>query len=304
MKKVFNWITLVLTVVMAACEQPATGTAAVTRPKVVATFSILGDLVRQVGGDLVELHTLVGPDGDAHTFEPAPADAVSVAQADLVFENGLEFEAWLDQLYTSSGSKAQRVEVTEGVTPGQIGVGDETGSVDPHAWQDVTSSMKMVEIIRDALAMQDPAHAAAYQANAATYLAQLQTLDTEIQEMVNTLPIERRRLVTNHDALGYFARRYGFEILGNALGSISTEAGEPSAAQLAQLIEEIKAAGVPAIFTENIENNSIINQVAQEAGVVVAPPLYTDALGLPGTDGETYLKMMRYNAETIVASLK
>jgi zinc/manganese transport system substrate-binding protein len=304
MKNIFNWITLVLAVALAACGQPATGTPAVTRPRVVATFSILGDLVGQVGGDLVEPHTLVGPDGDAHTFEPAPADAVSVAQADLDFENGLEFEAWLDQLYTSSGSTAQRVVVTEGVTPGQIGLGDEAGSVDPHTWQDVTSSMKMVEIIRDALAMQDPAHAAAYQANAASYLAQLQTLDTEIQGMVNTLAPERRRLVTNHDALGYFARRYGFEILGNALGSISTEAGEPSAAQLAQLIEEIKAAGVPAIFTENIENNSIINQVAQEAGVVVAPPLYTDALGMPGTDGETYLKMMRYNAETIVAALK
>jgi ABC-type Zn uptake system ZnuABC Zn-binding protein ZnuA len=303
MKNFFNTIAFVLTVALAACGQPA-ATATTGRPKVVATFSILGDLVHQVGGDLVELRTLVGPDGDTHTFEPASADAVSLAQANIIFENGLDFESWLDRVYTASGSKAERVVVTEGVTPGQIAVGDETGSVDPHAWQDVTSSMAMVEIIRDALAAADPPHAAAYQANAAGYLVQLKTLDSDIQKMVDILPPERRRLVTNHDALGYFARRYGFEILGDALGSISTEASEPSAAQLAQLVEEIKAAGVPAIFTENVENSAVIRQVAQEAGVVVAPPLYTDALGLPGTAGDTYLKMMRYNAETIVTALK
>src|SRR6185503_8187877 len=237
MKIVFNTTALVLILALAACGRPAAGTASVARPKVVATFSILGDLVRQVGGDLVALRTLVGPDGDTHTFEPASADAVSLAQADIIFENGLDFETWLDRVYTASGSTAERVTVTEGVTPGQIAVGDEAGSVDPHAWQDVTSSINMVELIRDALAQQDPAHAAAYQANAAGYLAQLQTLDSDIQKMVDTLPPERRRLVTNHDALGYFARRYGFEILGDALGSIATEASEPSAAQLAQLVE-------------------------------------------------------------------
>jgi zinc/manganese transport system substrate-binding protein len=303
MKTVFNTIMLVLTLALAACGQRAP-TVTASRPKVVATFSILGDLVQQVGGDLVELRTLVGPDGDAHTFEPAPADAVSLAQADIIFENGLDFEPWLDRVYTASGSQAERVAVTDGVTPGQIAAGDEAGSIDPHAWQDVTATLSMVELIRDALAAADPPHAAAYQANAAGYLATLQTLDSDIQQMVDTLPAERRRLVTNHDALGYFARRYGFEILGDALGSISTEASAPSAAQLASLVEEIKAAGVPAIFTENVENSAVIRQVAQEAGVVVAPPLYTDALGLPGTAGDSYLKMMRYNAETIVAALK
>jgi ABC-type Zn uptake system ZnuABC Zn-binding protein ZnuA len=231
-------------------------------------------------------------------------DAVAIAEAGLVFENGLGFETWLDRLYESSESQARRVVVSEGVTPGQIAVGDEAGAADPHAWQDVTATMGMVAIIRDALAAADPANAPAYQANAARYLDELKTLDSEIQQQVDTLPPERRRLVTNHDSLGYFARRYGFEIVGNALQSISTEASEPSAAQLARLVEAIRQAGVPAIFTENVENSAVIRQAAQEAGVVVAPPLYTDALGLPGTAGETYLKMMRYNAATIVGALK
>ena len=287
---------------LAACRGPATSTSG--RLKVVATFSILGDITRQVAGDNVELRTLVGPDGDTHTFEPIPADAVALANANLIFEDGLGFETWLDKLYTASDSKALRVVVTNGIQPGQIGIGDEAGSTDPHAWQDVSYGMLMATIIRDTLVAQDPPHAAAYQANAAAYLAQLQTLDADIQQQANSLPPERRKLVTNHDALGYFARRYGFEVVGSALGSVSTEASEPSAAELARLTEEIRGAGVPAIFTENIENDAVIRQVADEAGVKVAPPLYTDALGLPGTEGDSYIKMMRYNIETIVEALK
>jgi len=194
--------------------------------------------------------------------------------------------------------------VTTGVTTGTIAIGDEAGQTDPHAWQDVRYAMSMVAVIRDALAAQDPAHAAAYQSNAAVYLAQLQQLDGDIQQQSNSLTADRRKLVTNHDALGYFARRYGYQVIGNVLGSVSTEASEPSAAEIARLIAEIKSADVPAIFTENIENQAVINQVAQEAGVKVAPPLYTDALGQPGTAGDTYLKMMRYNIDTIVAALQ
>jgi zinc/manganese transport system substrate-binding protein len=271
---------------------------------VVATFSILGDLVQTVAGDNIQLHTLVGPDGDTHTYEPIPADGVALAQANLIFENGLGFETWLDKLYTASASKAKRVVVTTGVTPGKIAIGDAAGHTDPHAWQDVTYSMGMVAIIRDTLVAQDPTHAAAYQANAAAYLKQLHDLDGYIQQQSSTLPADRRKLVTNHDALGYFASRYGYQVIGDVLGSVSTESSEPSAAEIARLIGEIKGAGVPAIFTENIENSAVISQVAQEAGVKVAPPLYTDALGKPGTTGDSYLKMMRYNVDTIVAALK
>jgi zinc/manganese transport system substrate-binding protein len=279
---------------------PATG----AKLNVVATFSILGDLVQSVAGDNIQLHTLVGPDGDTHTYEPIPADGVALARANVIFENGLGFETWLNKLYTASGSKAKRVVVTTGVTPGKIAIGDAAGETDPHAWQDVTYAMRMVNIIRDTLATQDPAHASAYQANAAAYLKQLQDLDGYIQQQANVIPAERRKLVTNHDALGYFARRYGFQVIGDVLGSVSTEASEPSAAEIAKLTDEIKSAGVPAIFTENIENSAVINQVAQEAGVKVGPPLYTDALGKPGTPGDSYLKMMRYNIDTIVAALK
>ena len=302
----FSYRLLLLSLLLAACGPLSTaGTpAAGSILNVVATFSILGDLVRAVAGDNVQLHTLVGPDGDTHTYEPIPADGVALAQANLVFENGLGFEIWLNKLYTASGSTARRVMVTTGVTPGKIAIGGEAGSTDPHAWQDVTNAMSMVGIIRDSLAAQDPTHAAAYQANAAAYLKQLQELDAYIQQQATTLPAERHKLVTNHDTLGYFAARYGFQVMGDVLGSVSTEASEPSAAEIARLIDEIKGAQVPAIFTENIENAAVIRQVAQEAGVTVAPPLYTDALGKPGTAGDSYLKMMRYNIDAIVAALK
>ena len=295
-----------LAVMLAACGPLAGGGPPAPGGKlnVVATFSILGDLAQAVAGENVQLRTLVGSDGDTHTYEPIPADGVALAQANLIFENGLGFETWLNKLYTASGSRAKRVVVSSGVTPGKITIGSEAGSTDPHAWQDVTYAMGMVAVIRDSLAAQDPAHAAAYQANAAAYLKQLQDLDGYIQQQAGTLPAGRRRLVTNHDALGYFAVRYGFQVMGDVLGSVSTEASEPSAAEIARLIDEIKGAQVPAIFTENIENAAVINQVAQEAGVTVAPPLYTDALGKPGTAGESYVKMMRYNIDTIVAALK
>jgi len=302
----FSYPFIVLSLLLAGCGLlPASSApAAGAKLDVVATFSILGDLVQAVAGDNIQLHTLVGPDGDTHTYEPIPADGVALAQANVIFENGLGFETWLNKLYTASGSKAMRVVVTTGVTPGKIAIGDAAGETDPHAWQDVSYSIGMVNVISATLVAQDPAHAAAYQANAAAYLRQLQDLDSYIQQQSNALPAERRKLVTNHDALGYFARRYGYQVVGDVLGSVSTEASEPSAAEIARLIEEIKGAGVPAIFTENIENSAVINQVAQEAGVKVAPPLYTDALGKPGSAGDSYLKMMRYNIDTIVAALK
>ena len=302
-----NWLhpLLLLSLLLAACGAiPNSAPAGSATLNVVATFSILGDLVQTVAGNNFQVHTLVGPDGDTHTYEPIPADGVALAQANLIFENGLGFETWLDKLYSASASKAKRVVVTTGVTPGQIAIGDAAGQTDPHAWQDVSYAMGMVNTIRDTLVAEDPGHAAAYQANAAAYLKQLQDLDGTIQQQASLIPADRRKLVTNHDALGYFAKRYGFQVIGSALGSISTEASEPSAAEIAKLTDEIKSAGVPAIFTENIENSAVIAQVAQEAGVKVAPPLYTDALGKPGTNGETYLKMMRYNIDTIVAALK
>ncbi len=284
---------------LAAC-QPAGAPAG--RLKVIATYSILGDLVRNVGGDEVELRTLVGPGGDAHEFEPSPADGVALAEAALIFENGLELETWLDDLYSASGSKATRVVVTEGIEPLAASEG-EPGEVDPHVWHDAAHVMRMVGRIRDNLVQADPAHTDTYTANAEAYLTQLRELDAWIADQVNTLPDDRRKLVTSHDTFGYFARRYGFEILGTALGSVSTAVADPAAGEIAELVEEIKAAGVPAIFAENVSNPRLMEQIALEAGVQLAPALYTDALGEPGSDGDTYLKLIRYNVTTIVTAL-
>ena len=285
--------------------------------QVVASFSILGDLVENVGGDAVQVTTLIASGVDPHTYDPAPADLVVLSEADIVFENGLGFEPWLDAFYESAQPAAERIVVTEGITPREAGEqheegeeheeegaeAHEHGQFDPHVWQDVANAIVMVENIRDALVAADPARAELYETNAAAYIGELEALDTSIREQVATLPEERRKLVTSHDTFGYFAAAYGFEVLGTALGSLSTEAGDPSARDIATLITEIEEAGVPAIFAENVANPDLMESIAAEAGVELAPALYTDALGPPGSPGETYLGMMQSNVMTIVDAL-
>jgi ABC-type Zn uptake system ZnuABC Zn-binding protein ZnuA len=282
--------------------------------QVVASFSILGDLVKNVGGEAVEVTTLIGSGVDAHTYDPAPADLVVLSEANVVFENGLGFEPWLDQFFESAQPAGARVVVTEGITPREAGEtgseehsegedAHEHGQFDPHVWHDVANAIVMVGNIRDALVVADPARAELYEANAATYIAELEALDASIREQVGTLPEERRKLVTSHDTFGYFADAYGFQVLGTALGSLSTEAGDPSARDIATLIGEIGDAGVAAIFAENVANPDLMESLAAEAGVELAPPLYTDALGPPGSPGETYIGMMQSNMTTIVDAL-
>ncbi len=293
---------LTLSLLSAACSVAPLPTAPGRRLKVVATFSVIGDLARNVGGDDMDIATLVGPGQDTHTFEPSPADGRALAEADLVLENGLGFETWLDDLFTSAGSEAARVAVTEGITPRTASEGDEAGQTDPHVWHSVASAIQMVKNIRDALAQVDPANAAAYQANADQTLTALQTLDTWVFAQVKAVPEDRRKLVTTHDTFGYFAERYGFEVVGTILPT-TTEGASPSAQALAALVEAVRAQGVPAVFAENVSSNALLNQVAAEAGVKVIASLYTDALGPPGSEGDTYVKMMRHNVTTIVAAL-
>lgn len=293
--------------------------------RVIATYSILGDLVENVGGENVGLTTLVGPNGDAHTFEPAPSDNAELAEAEVVFENGLQFEPWLDDLYASSGSGARRVVVTEDVDPLLI-VGGEHGAdeehakeehgheegghadeeheeYDPHVWHDPTNAVVMVEEILAVLAEADPENAEAYEKNAKEYVSELEALDADVQAQVGSIPEEHRMLYTSHDTFGYFAERYGFEV-DTALASVSTETGDPSAGETAELVEEIEASGVPAIFAENVSNSSVMENIAAEAGVKLAPTLYTDALGNPGTEGSTYVRMVRYNVSTMSEALQ
>lgn len=280
---------------------------------VVATYSILGDLVENVGGENVELTTLVGPDGDAHTFEPAPSDNAELAEADVVFENGLGLEPWLDDLFESSGSEAERVTVTDDVETRPVTGeehdheggehGGEHGEVDPHAWHDVSNTVVMVGSIWDALSEADPENAAAYERNAGEYISELEDLDADVRRQVNSIPEQNRILFTSHDTFGYFARRYGFEV-DTALASASTETGDPSAGETADLVEEIEESGVPAIFGENVSDPGVMEGISAEAGVELAPPLYTDALGDPGSEGGTYVKMVRYNVSTMSEALR
>ena len=315
--KVTSLVALTILIMLLAFPSRALAQAPESgRLKVVATHSILGDFVLKVAGDAVDLTTLVGPDGDTHTYEPVPADTIKVADADLLVENGLSFETWLDDLYDASGSHAQRVVVTSRIVPlGFTGEGMAANEepvaspapdqeLDPHFWQDVANSESAVEVIRDALVAADPTNAEVYQADATAYLQQLQQLDDDIVANTASLPADRRKLVTNHDAFGYFAYRYGYTIEGAALQSFSTEAADPSAQQLAALVTAIRETGVPAIFPESVEKADLIDRIAKEAGVKVGAALYSDALGQPGSDGDTYLKMMGHNIDAIVSALQ
>lgn len=285
-----------------ACGAPATQAPSTptTTLKAVATFSIIGDLVQNVAGDKIDLTTLVGADADVHDFEPTPSDVAKLAGAQLIFENGVALESWLDPLYTSSRSTAQRVALSNGIV--LIDAGGK--GQDPHLWQNPQNAMVMVKAIRDALVKADPPHATIYQQNAAAYLAKLAALDQEISSLVEQLPGEKRKLVTSHDALGYFAQRYGFQIVGSVIASLSTEAGEPSAQDIVTLIDGIRQQGVKAIFLESQSNPKLVERVASESGVVIGPELYTDALGATGSAGATYVDAMRHNARTIVDALK
>jgi ABC-type Zn uptake system ZnuABC Zn-binding protein ZnuA len=297
--------------------------------QVVTTFSILGDIVANVGGDAIALESIVPAGGDAHTFDPTPDQVAGVSDADLIFEIGIGFEPWLADMVEASGTSAQEIVVTDGLdlidgegeeehageaTPEAGGHEDEAegeehehehedGAVDPHVWGDVANVIAITATVKDALVAADPANAATYEANATAYTTQLQELDQWIRAEIAKLPEDRHKLVTSHDTFGYFARAYGFEVVGTAIGSVSTESGDPSAQDIAALVEQIEATGVPAIFTENVSNPDLIDAIASEAGVTVGPALYTDALGEPGSEGDTYIKLMTYNVTSIVTAL-
>jgi len=276
--------------------------------KAVATFSIIADLLRNVAGDNIELNTFVGAGADVHDFEPTPSDVAKLADAQLVFENGVGLESWLDNLFKSSGSKAERVVLSNGIVLREAGethaAGQAHGDHDPHIWQNPQNAIQMVKTIRDALIKADPSNAAIYQKNADEYLAKLEVMDKSMTNLIDQLPKEQRKLVTSHDSLGYFANRYGFEIVGSVIASLTTEAGEPSAQDLVKLISDIKQQRVKAIFLESQSNPKLVERIASEAGVVIGPELYTDALGNAGTPGATYIDAMLFNATSIANALK
>jgi ABC-type Zn uptake system ZnuABC Zn-binding protein ZnuA len=364
-------------------------------PRVVATHSILGDIVGNVGGDGIELTTLVAAGEDPHVFEPSPSDSAALSEAEVVFENGLEYETWLDDMYESSGSEAERVAATDGLEPIEGGHeehsdeghekeergdeehsdehgddehshegdehadeashdhgdeghsddehadeeshdhgdeehsdehGDEEhadddhgdhesegngddhghahGEFDPHVWGDVGNAISMTEAVRDALVETDADNADLYRENASEYIAELRELEASVEESVSGVPEENRKLITAHDTFGYFAEAYDFEVVGTAIEGFTTEASDPAAGDIAELSDGIRATGVPAIFPETTTNEAIMERIANEAGVELAPPLYTDALGEEGSEGDTYIGMTEYNASTIADALE
>jgi zinc/manganese transport system substrate-binding protein len=289
------------------------------RMPVVATFSILGDVVSEIGGDRVAVTTLVGPDGDAHVYQPSPADAQAVAAAKVVFVNGLGFEGWIDRLIAAAEYTGPVVVASEGVTPIAFGEeehdhdhageeaghdhdheGHDHGAEDPHAWQSVTNVALYVGNIERGLAAADPEGADTYKANAAAYLAELDALDAEIRAAIAALPEDRRTIVTSHDAFGYFGAAYGMTF--KAPQGISTES-EASAADVAALITQIRDEKIPAVFMENISDPRLLEQIAAETDAKIGGTLYSDALSGPEGPASTYLTMMRYNLGQLTAAL-
>ncbi|MCP3411832.1 metal ABC transporter solute-binding protein, Zn/Mn family [Bradyrhizobium sp. CCGB01] len=268
---------------------------AAERLNVVASFSILADFVRNVGGDRINLTTLVGADSDVHVYTPAPGDAKRIADAKLVIVNGLGLEGWLPRLVQSSGAKAQVVTASAGIAPLKLG-----SAADPHAWQSVPNAKIYVTDIANALAAADPDDAEFFRTQAKAYLDKLEALDREVREAVAKIPPERRKVISTHDAFGYFAAEYGVQFVA-PLG-VSTET-EPSARDIAAIIGQIKAARIPAVFLENISDDRLIRRIAAETGAKVGGTLISD--GLTGEKGPapTYIDMVRHNIKALTSAL-
>ncbi|MCY7316485.1 MAG: zinc ABC transporter substrate-binding protein [Rubrivivax sp.] len=266
------------------------------RLRVVASFSILADMVRNVGGDAIELSTLVGADADAHVFEPTPADARRLADADLVVVNSLGFEGWLDRLVRASGYKGAVVVASAGITARRLG-----READPHAWQDLAHARRYLLNLREVLAQARPGEAAGFEQRAAAYSARMAALSAELRTAFDTIPRAQRRVTTAHDAFGYLGAAYGIDFL--APQGMSTD-GQPAAAAVARLIDQIRKQGVRAVFVENISDPRLVERIAREGGATVGGRLYSVALSPPGTAADTYLKLFTHNAATLAAGLR
>jgi zinc/manganese transport system substrate-binding protein len=281
-----------ISIVLAMAVSPA---RAQDRLNVVASFSILGDFVRNVGGDRVDVTTLVGPNSDVHVYSPTPADAKKIADARLVIVNGLGLEGWLPRLVQSAGSKARIIAATDGIAPRKLG-----SDADPHAWQSVANAKTYVANISAALAAADPAGAEAYRTNATAYLAKLDALDREVREAVAQIPAARRKVISTHDAFGYLASSYGIAFIA-PLG-VSTES-EASARDIARIITQVRTQKIPAVFLENISDARLIGRISAETGAKVGGTLYSDSLTGEKGDAPTYIEMVRHNIKALTSAL-
>lgn len=267
--------------------------------KVVASIDILADVVKNVGGDAVEVSSIVPSGGDPHEFEPSPADAKALASADLVFVNGLGLEGWMDRLISASGYKGKPVVVSDGIVTRSM---DEDGKTitDPHVWNSVANVVVWVNNIDKALEAAEPAHAATFKANAERYGKEVSALDAYARTAIDAVPEDKRKVLTSHDAFGYFGRDYGLEFLA-PLG-LSTET-DASAGGVAKLIDQIKAEGVKVYFFESSNDPRLVRQVAEATGAEPGGELYVEALSPKGGPADTYLKLFKHNVDLVVAGI-
>ncbi len=292
----------------------ATGAPAMAQDrklKIIASFSILADLAREVGGDRVTVEPIIGPDQDAHHYEPKPGDAKKLAGADIVLVNGLGFDPFMHKLVEASGAKPRRIMASDGLSfvqrpAGKKGHDHDHGKSasaakdDPHVWQSLVNARVIVATIAKALSDADPAGKSAYDANRAAYTARLDALDAEFRPRLAALPANRRSFATMHDAFRYLARDY--DLTSHALQGISTHA-QPSAGDLKRIIRQLKALKTPAAFLENVTDSRAIDQIARESGAKVGGTLYSDALSLADGPASTYIGLMRHNLSRMTAAL-
>jgi ABC-type Zn uptake system ZnuABC Zn-binding protein ZnuA len=285
-------LAVLLALLVAGCGEDDAGSGG-SALEVVATTTQAADLARNVAGDRASVTGLLGPNADPHDYELRPRDVEAIAEAGLVVRSGGEVDEWLDEAIDASGTDAPELDLSAHVRLR----GD-----DPHWWQDPAEAMRAVAAIRDAMAQADPGGAAAYRDNAQAYLRRVRRLDAAVEKCVDSIPARARKLVTTHDALGYYAHRYGLEVIGTVIPSLSTEA-QPSAGDTAALIETIRAAGVKAIFAESSVSPKVEEAIAREAGARVGEELWADSLGPPGSSGDTYLRSIAANTRAIVDGL-
>ncbi|HBL11739.1 MAG TPA: metal ABC transporter substrate-binding protein, partial [Cyanobacteria bacterium UBA11162] len=297
----FTTAVVILGLYLNGCDTTNQNQTINNKPNIVATSTIIADWTEQVGGDEIELTGILKPGADPHVYEPVPADNIALEKADLILYNGYNLEPGLIKLMNSAGVKAKKFAVGEVVQPLDFNYQGKK-EPDPHVWGDAENAIKMVNAIRDRLIGISPKDEQEFTENAAQLTTELEQLDTWITQQIKTIPENQRQLVTTHDAFQYYARAYGLDVAGTLIG-ISTEE-QPSAQTVKTLSDSIKKAKVPAIFAETTINPALITTVAQEAGVKLAPQqLYSDSIGAPGSEGDTYVKMLVVNTRTIVEAL-
>jgi len=291
------WILLIF--VTSACGQNASSVGK-SDPVILTSTTFLADITRNIAGGRVTVESILPIGADPHSYQPTPRDMARIADSDLLIINGAEYEHFLESLLENANGESKFVEASAGISPREDAESEH--GVDPHMWLDPNNVIIYVENIREGLTHFDPDGAAAYQSNADAYVAELKSLDTWITQQVSQIPVEKRLLVTNHEALGYFAERYDFSITGTLIESFSSDAS-PSAGQMANLIDQIKSSSAPAIFLDSSDNESLAKQISDETGVRVVTGLHLESL-TDGAPAATYIDMMEHNVTLIVDALK